>query len=354
MNVRSIFRLFRVVLVVATLALAVCAATAQAWNSSGLGPGDSFGTTTCPTLSGTMFTQSGYCFYFPDGSTNTPATCDPAFCGAVTFLFPTAGTFTASITYPAPSGFNLLGLQLCHNGQALPDPTNCPQTMSPGGTPVDCTSDVTTNDNGTPTDLSDDTQTTTITCPILAGDSVNTYTLIVYPLGVQHCDVTAIGCLPDPTQGITGALSGNFSASVLTPGPANGKVSGGGEVGPNQHFSLHAVNDPSKWSHTHLRFAIGGDNAMRCSFKANDASFVNVQPNGTGKGSGGTATVTGSGTVTDSLKIKHDVTYQLTVTDGGKGGTDTFQLSAFGCDTNGLPTPVTHGNIVISTSGSDH
>jgi hypothetical protein len=301
-----------------------------------------------------MFTQSGYCFYFPDGSTNTPATCDPAFCGSVNFLLPTAGTFTASITYPSPSGFNLLGLQLCHNGQAIPDPTNCPQTMSPGGAPVDCTTDVTTNDNGTPSDLSDDTQTTTITCPILAGDSVNNYTLIVYPLAVQHCDVTDIGCLPDPAQGITGALSGNFSASVLTPGPANGRVSGGGEVGPNQHFSLHAVNDPSKWSHTHLRFAIGGDTATRCSFKANGATFVNVQPNGTGKGTGGTATVTGSGTVTDSFKLKHDVTYTLTVTDGGKGGTDTFQLNAPGCDTHGLPTPVTRGNIVIYTSGSDH
>ena len=351
MTVRIFFGLARVVLVVAILALAIGAATAKAWGSPGLGPGDSFGTTSCPAASGMMFTQSGYCFYFPDGSTNTPATCDPAFCGAVTFLFPTAGTFTASITYPAPSGFNLLGLQLCHNNQAVPDPANCPQAMSPGGAPADCTTDVTTNDSGTPTDLSDDTQTTTITCAIVVGDPVNTYTLIVYPLAVQHCDLTDIGCLPDPTLGITGALSGNFSASALTPGPPNGRVSGGGQLGPQQYFALHAVNDARKWSHTLVRFAITGNDPTRCWFRANGATFVNVQPNQTG---GGTATVIGTGTVTDSLKIKHDVSYQLTATDGGRGGTDTFQLTAPGCDTHGLPTPVTHGKVDVDPDSEGH
>jgi hypothetical protein len=348
--------LSRAALVIAIVALALAAATsAKAWTADQPGtmtPGGTLGGGTCPQLSGPNFQQVGdTCFYFPDGSTNTPATCDPAFCGSVYFLFPTAGTFTASITYPSPSGFNLLGLQLCHNGQALPDPANCPQTMSPGGAPVTCTTTVTTNDGGTPLDPSDDTATTTITCPIPVGDPVNSYVLIVYPLAVQHCDVTTIGCLPDPMQGITGALSASFAGSALTAGSSHHKVFGAGQLGPQQYFALHASDDASKWSRTHVRFAITGDGPTRCSFRANGASLVNMQPNQNG---GGTATITGTGTVTDSLKIKHDVSYQLTVSDGGRGGTDTFQLNALGCDTHGLPTPVTRGHIKFDQERGDN
>jgi hypothetical protein len=308
-----------------------------------LNPNDTFGTTSCAQLSGINFIQSGNCFYFPDMSTNTPALCDVAFCGKVNFLLPSAGTFTASLTYPAPSGFSLIALQLCHDTQTAPDAATCSQTMSPGGAGVTCSSVVTTNDNGT-LDTGDDIDTYTISCPIAVGDSVNPYTLIVYPGAVLHCDMFASGCLPDITQGITAALSGSFSGVVTPPDTSNGKVQGGGEVAPQQHFSLHAVSDSSKWSKTHLNFGISTNDLTRCKFVAQGANLVDIQPNQFPA----SASLSGSGTVTDSLGIKHTgVLYTLNVTDGGKGGTDTFQLSAPGCDTNGLAVPVTHGNIKV-------
>jgi hypothetical protein len=309
-----------------------------------LNPGDTFGATSCAQLSGINFIQSGFCFYFPDMSTNTSALCDVAFCGSTGFLLPSAGTFTASLTYPSASGFSLIALQLCHDTQTVPDAATCSQTMSPGGAGVTCSPVVTTDDNGTPLDTSDDIDTFTISCPIAVGDSVNPYTLIVYPLSVLHCDLFAIGCLPDITQGLTAALSGSFSGAITPPGPSNGKVTGGGQVAPQQHFSIHAVSDSTKWSNTHLRFGISTRDATRCKFVAQGADFVDIQPNQFPA----SASVSGSGTVTDSLGIKHaGVRYTLNVTDGGKGGTDTFQLSAPGCDTHGLPVPVTHGNIKV-------
>jgi hypothetical protein len=308
-----------------------------------LNPNDTFGTTSCGQLSGPTFIQNGYCLYFPDMSTNTSALCDVAFCGEANFLLPSAGTFTASLTYASPSGFNVLGLQLCHDNQAAPDPTTCSQTMSPGGAGINCTPDLTTNDNGTPDDTSDDIDTYTISCPIAVGDSVNPYTLIAYPLSVLHCDLFASGCLPDINQGLMAALSGSFSGTVTPPDPSNGKVHGGGEVAPQRHFSLHAVSDSSKWSKTRIRFGISTNDLTRCKFVAQGADVVNIQPNQ----SPASASVSGSGTVTDSLGVKHGVLYTLNVTDGGKGGTDTFQLNAPGCDTNNVPVPVTHGNIDV-------
>jgi hypothetical protein len=346
------------VIVIACMALAAGATSAQAWTSTNPGvvkPGDSFGVNHCPQLSGPTFIQQGdYCFYFPNGSTNTPATCDPAFCGQVNFLFPTAGTFTATLTYPSPNGFNLLGLQLCHNGQPVPDPATCPQTMAPGGADAGCVTESTPSDNGTPLDPTDDTMTTTITCPIAAGDSINQYTLIVYPLAVLNCaDVMDATCAADFTQGVTAALSGSFTSTVVSPGPEGAKASGGGEVAPKQHFALYARNTQSKWDNTHVRFAISTNDPTRCKFEADGASFVDVEPTPLAK-EGGTALVSGTGTVTDFMKIKHDVTYQLKVTDGGKNGTDTFQLTAPGCDTHGLAVPVSHGNIVIRSDKGDH
>jgi hypothetical protein len=347
------------VIVIVALALAAAATSAEAWTSTSPGtvqPGDSFGVNSCPQLSGPTFIQQGdSCFYFPNGSSNTPATCDPSFCGQVHFLFPSSGTFTATLTYPAPNGFNLLGLQLCHNGQAVPDPANCPQTMAPGGADVPgCVMDVTTNDNGTPLDASDDTATTTLTCPIPAGDSLNQYTLIVYPLTVLNCaDVMDPICAADFTQGVTAALSGTFTSTVLAAGPEGAKASGGGEVAPKQNFSLHAENTVSKWDNAHVRFAIASNDATRCKFEADGATYVDVEPTPLAK-EGGTAIVSGTGTVTDFMKVKHNVTYQLQVSDGGKNGTDTFQLTAPGCDTHGLAVPVTHGNIVIHPGKSNN
>ena len=340
------------VIVVVAMALAAAATSAQAWTSTSPGtvqPGDSFGVTSCTQLSGATFIQSGdYCFYFPNGSTNTPAFCDAAFCGQVHFLLPSSGTLTATLTYPSPNGFNLLGLQLCHNGQAVPDPATCPQTMAPGGADVPgCTMDTIPGDNGTPADPTDDTMTTTLTCPIPVGDSLNQYTLIVYPLAVLNCaDVMDPLCAADFTNGVTAALSGTFTSTLVSPGPEGAKASGGGEVAPKQNFSLHAQNATSKWDNAHVRFAIASNDATRCKFEADGATYVDVEPTPLAK-EGGTALVSGSGIVTDFLKVKHNVTYQLKVTDGGKNGTDTFQLNAPGCDTHGLAVPVSHGNIVI-------
>jgi hypothetical protein len=346
---------FRAALVIVVMALAVAAASAQAYPSTTLNPGNTVGVTSCVQLSGPTFQQSGYCFYFPNGSTNTPATCDPAFCGQVNLLFPSSGTFTATLAYPAPNGFNLLGLQLCHDGQAAPDPATCPTTMAPGGADVPgCVMDTIPGDNGTPTDFTDDTKTTTLTSPIPVGDLLNQYTLIVYPLSVLNCaDVTDPLCAFDFTQGVTAALEATFSGTLTSPGPEGAKASGGGEVAPKQNFSLHAQNAQSKWDNAHLRFAISTNDATRCSFAADGATYVDVEPTPFAK-EGGTAFVSGTGTITDFMKVKHDVTYQLQVTDGGKNGTDTFQLNAPGCDTHGLAVPVSHGNIVIHPDKSNH
>jgi hypothetical protein len=335
-------------IVIVALALAAAATSAQAYPSPTLTPGSTVGVTSCAPLSGPTFQQSGYCFYFPNGTTDTSGLCTSDFCGQVDFLLPSSGTFTATLTYPSPNGFNLLGLQLCHDGQAVPDPTTCSQTMAPAGADVPgCVMDTTPGDNGTPMDPTDDTMTTTLTCPIPVGDSINPNTLIVYPLDVLNCaDVTDPTCAADFTQGVTGALQATFSSTLTSPGPEGAKASGGGQVAPQQQFSLHAQNDPSKWSHTHVRFAISTNDATRCLFAADGATYVDIEPTPFAK-EGGTAFISGSGTVTDSLKIKHNVTFQLHVSDGGKNGTDTFQLSAPGCDTHGLAVPVSHGNIVI-------
>jgi hypothetical protein len=338
----------RAALVIVITVFAVAAATAQAYPSPTLTPGSTVGTTSCATMSGTTFQQSGYCFYFPNGSSTPPSLCDSFFCGQVNFLLPSSGTFTATLTYPSPNGFNLLGLQLCHDGQLAPDPATCPQTMAPGGADVPgCVMDTTQSDNGTPLDAADDTMTTTLTCPIPTGDSINQYTLIVYPMAVLNCaDVMDPVCAADFTQGVTAALQASFSSTLTSPGPEGATASGGGEVAPKQNFSLHAQNDVTKWDNAHVRFAIASNDPTRCKFEANDATYVDIEPTPLAK-EGGSALITGNGTVTDSLKIKHNVTYQLRVSDGGKNGTDTFQLSAPGCDTNGLAVPVTHGNIVI-------
>jgi hypothetical protein len=359
MDPRTLFGLSRVVFVIAVIALAVGAAGAQA-AATPLNPGDTFGVTSCAQQSGISFNQSGFCVYFPDGSAVVPSICDPAFCGEANFLFPSAGTFEASVTYPSPNGFNLIALQLCHDNQTVPDPATCSQTMSPGGAGVTCPSALSTNDNGTPSDFSDDIDTYSISCPIAAGDSVNPYTLIVYPLNVLHCDAMALDCAPDVTKGVTAALSGSFSALITPTGPANGKVNGGGKVAPQQHFSLHAVNDSSKWSKTHLNFGISTNDPTRCKFVAQGATFVNVQPNQLGgKEAGGSAAVSGNGTVTDSLGVKHTgVPYTLNVTDGGKNAGDTFQLTAAytggRCDTNGLIMPVTQGQIDVDPDSPPH
>jgi hypothetical protein len=338
---------FRAALAIVTIALAATAATAQAYPSPTLPPGNTVGVTSCSQLSGLTFQQSDYCFYFPNGETDTSALCTNDFCGQVDFLLPQSGTFTATLTYPSPNGFNLLALQLCHDGQAAPNPATCSQTMAPGGADVPgCTMDTTPGDNGTPGDLTDDTMTTTLTCPIPVGDSVNPDTLIVYPLSVLNCtDPGDMVCAADFMHGVTAALQATFSSTLTSPGPEGAKASGGGEVAPRQHFALHAVNDPSKASKTLVRFAIASNDTTRCMFASNGATYVDIEPNPFG--GGGTAYITGTGTVTDSLKVKHPVTYQLQVADMDKNGPDTFQLTAQGCDTAGAPVPVSHGNIVI-------
>jgi len=347
--------LAKVGLVMAILVLATCAGNAKAWTTSSpgvVGPGSTFGPTTpCANMSGFNFQQNGdFCFYFPNGSTTPLAMCDPSSCGQVSFLFPSAGTFTANLTYPAPFGFNVLELQLCHDNQ-LPtgDPARCPQTLAPGGADAGCTEGFTPGDNGTPDDLSDDTMTTTLTCTIPVGDSVNPYTLIVFPDAVLNCsdaDNPFSTCVTDLSVGVTATLTGSFSSTIVSPGPADAKATGGGELAPQQHFSLQAMNNQSHWDHTHIRYAVVGNTPTRCTFSADGATFVDVEPTPLAK-SGGTADVYGNGIVTDATKVKHNVTYHLHVTDGGKGGTDTFQLTAPGCDTAGAPVPVNHGNIDI-------
>jgi hypothetical protein len=338
-------------LVIAIALIAASAATAgpsKTFSSNG-----TFGTTSCPTMTGPMFQQSGYCFYFPNGSASTSGLCDPTFCGSADFTFLSTGTFTATLTYPSPNGFNLLGLQLCQDGAAVPDPATCSQVMAPGGADVPgCTMDTTPGDNGTPLDPTDDTMTTTLTCPIT---STGQYTLIVYPISVLNCaDVMDVMCATDITVGVTAALSGSFSTVLTSPGPEGASAQGGGEVAPQQHFSLHAQNDVSKWSKVHVRFAISTNDPTRCSFAADGASFVDVEPDPLSK-HGGHALIQGTGTVTDALKVKHQVQYKLQVTDGGQGGSgDTFQLTAPGCDTHGLPVPVQHGNIEIHQHGNSH
>jgi hypothetical protein len=335
-----------------TAILLLAASAAMASPSKTFSGNGTFGTTTCPTMSGPTFQQSGYCFYFPNGSSTAPSLCDPTFCGQVDFTFQSTGTFTATLTYPSPNGFNVLGLQLCQDGAAVPDPATCSQVMAPGGADVPgCTMDTTPGDNGTPLDPTDDTMTTTLTCPITA---TGNYTLIVYAISVLNCsDVMDPVCAADFTQGVTAALSGSFSTVLTSPGPEGASVEGGGEVAQHQHFSLHAQNDVSKWSKAHVRFAIDGSSPLKCSFAADGASFVDVEPDPLSK-SGGTATVQGTGTVTDAAKVKHQVNYTLRVTDGGKGGTDTFALNAPGCDTSGLAVPVQHGNIEIHQHGDHH
>lgn len=329
-------------LVTAILLLAASAATACP--SSTMPTDGTFGTTSCLTMSGATFQQNGYCFYFPNGSGQVPNFCDSLTCGQVNFTFPNPGTFTATLTYPSPNGFNILGLQLCDTNAAVPDPAQCP--IGGGAPPPGCTMDTTPSDNGTPLDPTDDTMTTTLTCPIAVG-SLDQYVLWVYPIAVMNCaDVNDVTCATDFTQGVTAALSGNFNSVLTSPGPEGASAEGGGELAPQQHFALHAQNDPSKWGRVHIRYAISGQGPTSCKFEANGATYVDVEPNLV-TGSGGTALVQGTGTVTDSLKVKHTVSYQLQITDGGRGGTDTFQLSALGCDTNGLPVPVQHGNIVI-------
>ena len=324
------------------------AAAATACPSNTMAADGSFGTSSCPTMSGAMFQQSGYCFYFPNGSASVPALCDPSFCGQVNFTFTSTGTFTANLTYPSPNGFNILGLQLCQNNATVPDPATCSQTMSPGGSEVGCTTDTTPSDNGTPADFTDDTMTTTLTCPITAAGQ---YTLIVYPISVLNCaDVMDPVCAADFTQGVTAALSGNFDSVLTSPSPEGAKAEGGGQLAPQQHFSLEAKADPSKWDHTHIRYAVSSNDLTRCSFAADGASFVDIEPNAL-KNSGGTARIQGTGTVTDYLKIKHPVNYVLQIQDGGQNGTDTFQLTATGCDTSSAPVPVQHGNIVIKQNG---
>ena len=344
-----------VALMLVIMALAAGAATAQACPSGTLTPGSTVGQTSCPALSGPTFQQSGYCFYFPNGSADAPSLCDPSFCGQVSFLFPVAGTFTATLTYPSPNGFNLLGLQLCHNGQPVPDPATCSQTMSPGGADTPgCTTDSIPGDNGTPLDPTDDTMTTTLTCPIFAGDSINQYTLIVYAIAVMNCtDVMDPLCAADFNNGVTGALQASFDGTVTQPGPTGAKAAGGGEVAPKQNFSLNAQNDPAKWDHAHIRFAIASNDPTKCKFEADGANYVDIEPTPLAK-SGGSGLISGNGVVTDWLKIKHNVAYTLRITDGGKNGTDTFQLSAPGCDTNGLAVPVTHGNIEIHPGHDNH
>jgi hypothetical protein len=223
--------------------------------------------------------------------------------------------------------------------------------MAPGGADVPgCTMDTVPNDNGTPADPTDDTMTTTLTCPITTAGQ---YTLIVYPISVLNCaDVMDPVCAADFTHGVTAALSGTFTPTVTNPGPEGASAEGGGDVAPQHHFSLHAQNDPSKWSKVHVRYAISGNDPTKCEFAADGASFVDIEPDMLSK-SGGTALIQGTGTVTDAMKLKHSVSYTLRVTDGGKGGTDTFSLTAPGCDTGGAPLPVQHGNIVIHQHG-DH
>jgi hypothetical protein len=345
-TLRGLFRAALVIVIVVAMALAAGATSANA-SLGTITPGSSFGPASCTQLSGLMFQQpSDFCFYFPDGTTDIPALCDPSFCGLDKFLLPSSGTLNLTLNYPSPAGFTIFGLQLCHDNQTVPDPATCSQTMSPGGAGAPgCAMDPTTSDNSTPFDTSDDTGKTTLNCPIPVGDPINQYTLIVYPLGVQHCDLADMGCSTDPMQGVTAALSGTFSGILTSPGPAGAKAEGGGELAPQQHFSLHAENNQSKWSHAHTRFANSTKDATRCTFAADGANYVDIEPNMFGDG--GTAFISGTGTVTDSLKVKHSVTYQLQVSDGGKGGTDTFQLSAPGCDTGNLPVPVSHGNINI-------
>src|SRR5947209_11131518 len=98
-------------LVISLLVLATCAANAKASTTSSSGtvqPGATFGLTSCADMSGLNFQQQGdYCFYFPNGSTTALPFCDPASCGQVNFLFPTAGTFTATLSYPGGGGFNI-------------------------------------------------------------------------------------------------------------------------------------------------------------------------------------------------------------------------------------------------------
>ena len=348
--------LAKAALLAAVVLLAFGAANAKAWNAGYTVPtNSSFGTTSCPTLSGPTFIQNGdFCFYFPNGSASTSALCDPSFCGTLKFNLTSPGTFTATLNYASPNFFNLIGLQLCQDNQTVPDPATCSQTSSPGGAGVPgCSMDITPNDNGTPADTTDDTATTTLTCPITATDTADPYTLIVYPISILNCtDPSDITCATDLNNGVTAALSGSFSGTLTSTGPVDAKVEGGGEVAPQQHFSLNAFNNPAKWTKAHVRFGIASNDLTKCMFAADGANFVDIEPSMTG--SGGTATITGTGTVTDSLKVKHTVSYQLQVTDGGKGGTDTFQLQAMGCDTHGLAVPVSHGNIHIDNHNHDN
>src|SRR6202012_2201727 len=98
-----------------------------------------------------------------------------------------------------------------------------------------------------------------------------------------------------------------------------GFVFGGGTVGAQQNFVLAAADLNSKWSGALLAYTNTASSLTKCKFVANGATNVDIEPN-SGHNSGGTANLSGSGTVTNALGLKSTVSYTLKVTDGGQGG----------------------------------
>ena len=97
-------------LVIAIALIAASAATAGGSTPTTVTSNQTYGTTSCPAMTGPGFQQNGYCFFFPNGSATPSALCDPMFCGSETYNLANPGTFTATLTYPSPNGFTLLGL----------------------------------------------------------------------------------------------------------------------------------------------------------------------------------------------------------------------------------------------------
>jgi hypothetical protein len=250
-------------------------------------------------------------------------------CGHVIFSTSVAGTLSATITYnTGPDDLNLFSLAFC----VLDSAGTCTGVFFDQTSP-NCTFTM-TGDTGP-----NATVTETLTCSDVPAGS---YELLVVPNFFSNCGIDPL-CTSFVGTDIKGSLAFNPSGGTGTGGGGTtsskgpDKVTGGGQVGQNNSFSVEGTEGTTKG---HVRLALKGV----CSFRSTSITFTLVDtPNH--------AHLEGRGVAKSSSGVEYppeNFVVDAFDNGSGSGAVDQFSLKSTHCSNPNVS--VTSGNIKIHFS----
>jgi hypothetical protein len=271
----------------------------------------------------------------PEGSVCGTKTTDPddsaspaplQQCGHVVFGTTVAGDVSGTITFnTGPDALNLFSLAFC-----APDPLDVAcMVIDENTNPTTCTR----TQNPEAPDANQNV-TLTLRCTGLPADN---YELLVVPNFFSNCGLFDVACVSLVGTDIFGSLTFTAAGATSSHTGDDGvdKITGGGEVGKDNHFSVKAVEGLTN-PKGHVRLKSKGI----CSVRSKSLAYAIIDT----VGGNGHARLHGRG-ITKTAQGQYEEDFDVEAYDNGDSMPDSFQLTAPHCS-NASPI-VTKGGIKI-------